>query len=81
MRNKPHEFTVIIERDEDHVLIASVPALPGCHTQAKLMPVLIKRIREAIEVCLEAGEEISPLKFVGLQEDEVLSPRNFIRQS
>ena len=71
MKIKPHEFTVIIEKDEDNILIASVPVLPGCHTQAKTMPVLIKRIKEAIEVCLEAGEEVSPLKFVGLQEIEI----------
>ncbi|MCM8756696.1 MAG: type II toxin-antitoxin system HicB family antitoxin, partial [Candidatus Omnitrophica bacterium] len=28
------QFLVLIERDEDNTLIASVPALKGCHTQA-----------------------------------------------
>jgi predicted RNase H-like HicB family nuclease len=32
---KKYNFTVIIERDEDGVLIGSVPQLKGCHTQAK----------------------------------------------
>jgi predicted RNase H-like HicB family nuclease len=47
------EFQVIIEKDEDGILIAEVPALKGCHTQAKTMDVLMVRIREAIELCLE----------------------------
>ena len=29
------EFNVVIEKDEDGYFIASVPALRGCHTQAK----------------------------------------------
>ena len=29
-----HHFDVIIERDEEGYFIASVPSLPGCHTQA-----------------------------------------------
>src|SRR3989339_1962246 len=33
-----NEFTVLIERDEDGMLIATVPALKGCHTQAKTLP-------------------------------------------
>ncbi|HHM24179.1 MAG TPA: type II toxin-antitoxin system HicB family antitoxin [Bacteroidetes bacterium] len=45
-----------------------MPELPGCHTQAKSLDVLMERIREAIELCLEVeGEEISPQEFVGLQ--------------
>ncbi|MDQ3580937.1 MAG: type II toxin-antitoxin system HicB family antitoxin, partial [Pseudomonadota bacterium] len=48
-----HQFDVIIERDEEGYFIASVPSLPGCHTQAKSLDVLMQRIREAIELCLE----------------------------
>ena len=29
------EFSVIIEQDAEGYYVASVPALPGCHTQAK----------------------------------------------
>jgi len=60
------EFSVVIERDEDGVFMASVPALRGCHTQAKSMDVLMKRIREAIELCLEV-EEPTTTEFVGVQ--------------
>ncbi len=64
------DFDVIIERDADGYYLASVPALPGCHTQARSLDDLMERIREAIELCLEAGEsEIAgpPLDFVGIQ--------------
>ena len=46
-------FDVIIERDTDGYYVASVPALPGCHTQAKSLATLMQRVREAIELCLE----------------------------
>ncbi len=51
-------FSVIIERDAEGYYVATVPALRGCHTQAKSLDTLMKRIREAIELCLEVeGEE------------------------
>ena len=52
------EFTVVIERDEEGYLVGSVPALQGCHTQAKSMDELTERVKEAIQLCLEVqGEE------------------------
>lgn len=50
------ELSVIIERDSEGYLVASVPALPGCHTQAKTLDKLMERIREAAELCLEVEE-------------------------
>jgi predicted RNase H-like HicB family nuclease len=47
------EFNIIIEQDEDGFLVASVPELHGCHTQAKSFDELMVRIREAIELCVE----------------------------
>ena len=47
------EFNVIIERDEDDFFVASVPELQGFHTQAKSLDILMERIKEAIELCLE----------------------------
>jgi len=41
-------FDVVIEQDEDGCFVASVPALRGCHTQAKSQDVLMKRAKEAI---------------------------------
>ncbi len=63
------EFTVVIERDEDGYLIASLPALHGCHTQARSMDELLERIKEAIQLCLEVqdGEPSEQLELVGIQ--------------
>jgi predicted RNase H-like HicB family nuclease len=60
------EFNVVIERDADGYLVASVPALRGCHTQARSLDVLMKRTREAIELCLEAEQPVAT-EFVGVQ--------------
>lgn len=68
-RGSKNEFLVLIEKDEDGMLVASALTLKGCHTQAKTMPALLERIKEAIQLCLEVQkEDIKPLKFVGLQE-------------
>jgi len=47
------EFSVVIERDEDGYFVGSVPTLKGCHTQAKSLDLLMQRIKEAIELCLD----------------------------
>ena len=60
------EFNVLIEKDEDGYYTASVPALRGCHTQAKSLDVLMKRVQEAIELCLEV-EVPTMSEFVGVQ--------------
>ena len=48
-----HQFDVVVEKDSAGYFVASVPVLPGCHTQAKSLDDLMERIREAIELCLE----------------------------
>ena len=69
---KPREFLVIIESDEDGVLVGSVPSIKGCHTQAKTLPELMKRVQAAIKVCVKSEKTYpKPLKFVGLQEVRV----------
>ena len=61
-------FSVVIERDEDGYYIGSVPLLSGCHTQAKSLDELMKRIKEAIELYLEVEKEIDiEPEFVGVQ--------------
>lgn len=66
------KFTVVIERDEDGYYVASVPALRGCHTQAKSLDALMKRTREVIELCLEDNDvEIEDLELVGIQQISV----------
>ncbi len=53
-RANRREFNVIIERDEEGYYVASVPELRGCHTQAKSLDALMKRVRDVIELCLQS---------------------------
>jgi len=50
-----YKFIVLIERDEDGYLVATVPALKSCYTQAKTMEELMPRIKEVIELCVREG--------------------------
>lgn len=63
------EFTILVERDEDGFLVASVPALPGCHTQARSLDTLMERISEAITLHLQdlGADQLPHLEFVGVQ--------------
>ena len=68
------EFNVVVERDADGYYVASVPNLPGCHTQARSLDELMERIKEAIELCLEVqGEAVESLDFVGVQRVRLAS--------
>lgn len=45
-------FEVLFEEDEDGWIVASVPALPGCHTQGRTLEQARERIGEAIQAYL-----------------------------
>lgn len=62
------QFDVVVEKDSEGLFVASVPALAGCHTQARSLDELMERIKEAIALCLEVQEgELEELDFVGVQ--------------
>lgn len=62
-------FTVVIERDEDGYYVGTVPTLPGCHTQAKTLDTLMKRMREAVALCLQSEDGArGSLELVGVQQ-------------
>ena len=66
------QFDVVVEQDEGGYYVASVPALPGCHTQARSLDELTERIREAIALCLEVDDVPEQrLEFVGIQRVSV----------
>jgi predicted RNase H-like HicB family nuclease len=66
------KFTVLIERDEQGYLVASVPSLRGCHTQARSLDTLMKRVREVIALCLEEEDNhADELELVGIQQVSV----------
>jgi predicted RNase H-like HicB family nuclease len=61
-------FEVVIEKSSDGFYVADVPELRGCHTQAKDLDTLQKRIKDVIKLCL-MDENVSklPNAFVGIQ--------------
>jgi predicted RNase H-like HicB family nuclease len=64
----PRQFDVVIERDAEGYYVASVPQIPGCHTQARSLDEVNERIREAIELCLQVqGTPEQDLEFIGIQ--------------
>ena len=68
MKVKPRTFNLVIEKDHDGYFVASVPSLPGCHTQAKSLDILMTRAREAIELYLEVeAGPVETAEFVGVQ--------------
>jgi predicted RNase H-like HicB family nuclease len=63
------QFTVLIEQDEEGYLVATVPSLRGCHTQAKSLDTLMKRVREVIALCLEEERNLPrALELVGIPQ-------------
>jgi len=42
------DFDIRVERDSEGYYVAFVPALPGCHTQARSLDELSERIKEVI---------------------------------
>jgi predicted RNase H-like HicB family nuclease len=73
--HKVYRFPVVIEQDEDGMFVATVPALRGCHTQAKTLSELDDRVREVITLCIEAESEclgeVPQSKFIGVHELEI----------
>lgn len=69
------KLTVVIEQDEDGIFVASIPALPGCHTQAMTLLEVEACVREAIDLSLEVlrerGETLEARHFVCAHSVEV----------
>jgi predicted RNase H-like HicB family nuclease len=58
------KFRVMIQRDEDGVYVAEVPALPGCVSQGTTRSEALNNVRDAIALYLESlnahGDQIPP---------------------
>jgi predicted RNase H-like HicB family nuclease len=50
-------YRVIIEKDEDGVYVASVPSIRGCYTEGDTYEEVLKNIKEAICLCIEAEKD------------------------
>jgi antitoxin HicB len=68
------KFAITIEQDEDGFVVASCPALPGCHSQGRTEEEAITNIKEAIRGYIASmrrhGEPVPSIKEV--REVEVL---------
>jgi len=75
---KVKKFDVIFERDENGYVVALVPELPGCHTQARTLSEATKMVKEAIELYLEVasanGKTNAVSKFMGIRQVAVPLP-------
>jgi predicted RNase H-like HicB family nuclease len=70
-----YHFPVIITQGKDGMFTARVPALRGCHTQAKNLSTLSKRLQEAMSLCVEVEQmkkqPILQERFISVQQMEV----------
>ncbi len=63
---------LVVEQDEEAYFVAEVPGLPGCHTQAKSLDILMERVKEAIALCMEVQKKPFPkTHLIGVQRVEV----------
>ena len=64
-------FIVTIERDEDGVLVAECPAIPGCVSQGATEAEVLSNISDAIRECLEVRAERGLPLTVSVREIEI----------
>jgi predicted RNase H-like HicB family nuclease len=62
------KLRAIIHRAEEGGYWAEVPALPGCNTQGETEEEIRANLQEAVELWLEAGDEITSQK----DDDKIL---------
>jgi predicted RNase H-like HicB family nuclease len=53
---RTHSLKVVLRSGEDGWIVAECPALAGCISQGRNRDEALANVREAIELCLEAGE-------------------------
>ncbi len=53
-----YKFTVVVERDEDGLYVASVPTLQGCYTQGTTYEEAMENIKDAIKLHIEARKAL-----------------------
>jgi len=66
-----YKFTVVVERDEDGLYVASVPLLQGCYTQGETYEEALENIKDAIKLHIEARKEVGEPIPIEVAIDEV----------
>jgi len=70
MKRTIYSYSVFFEHDPDGGYVATVPALPGCHSQGETVTEVVSNIREAIDLYIEslvAHDEPIPREFKPFQ--------------
>ncbi|MBI2858155.1 MAG: type II toxin-antitoxin system HicB family antitoxin [Chloroflexi bacterium] len=66
------KFAITLEKDEDGFIVASCPALPGCHTQGRTEAEAMANIEEAIRgYIVSKRKHGEPLPITEVKEVEV----------
>ena len=60
MKNGKHmsQFTVVLDRENDGRIIASVPGVPGCHAYGRSPSEAIKRVTRSLHFYLETAQSL-----------------------
>jgi predicted RNase H-like HicB family nuclease len=66
-----YKFTVVVERDEDGLYVASVPLLQGCYTQGETYEGALENIKDAIKLHIEARRALGEPIPIEVAIDEV----------
>jgi predicted RNase H-like HicB family nuclease len=65
-------FTITLVQDEDRVVVAECPAIPGCVSQGATADEAVRNIREAIRECLAVRQELGLPPTLEVREIDVL---------
>jgi len=66
-----YRFTVVVERDEDGVYIASCPAMQGCHSQGDTHEEAVENLKDAIRLHIEARQQLGEAVPLEVAVDQV----------
>jgi predicted RNase H-like HicB family nuclease len=66
-----YKFTVVVEKDEDGLYVASVPLLQGCYTQGETYEEAMENIKDAIKLHIEARRALRESIPIEVAIDEV----------
>ena len=65
------KFTVVVEKDEDGLYVASVPLLQGCYTQGETYEEALDNIKDAVKLHIEARRDLEEPIPIEVAIDEV----------
>lgn len=69
---RKYQFPFLIEQDEDGWYVGIVPDIKGCHTQARSLSELEKRMKKVIKLCLSVEKgKVKQNRFIGVHQLEI----------